>query len=303
VSRNGIAAIRRSYGCYLLLLPTFVLLAVFTFIPFVWAFSTSFYAYEIGGDSRFVGLQNYVTFFRDPTFWPSLGHMAFLTLFGVGVVMVFPLVYAKLIHSLSSERARYVYRVVFLVPLAFPVVAMVLLWNGLVFGEYGIVNETLRFVGLGGLARAWLADPRTVLWAIAFLGFPWANGIQILIYYAGFANIPESVQEAAELDGATGLSKFFRIELPMIFSQIKLLVILAVIAGVQGFEIVFILTQGRPGFESMVPGLWMYYNAFSFQKMGVACSIGVFLFVLVLGLTALNLKYFRSSEELQGVRP
>ena len=67
----------------------------------------------------------------------------------------------------------------------------------------------------------------------------------------------------------------------------------------QSFEGLFILTQGRPGFRSMVPGLWMYYNAFSFQRMGYACAIGVILFLLILTLTVLNLRYFRSSEDLQ----
>ena len=85
----------------------------------------------------------------------------------------------------------------------------------------------------------------------------------------------------------------------MVLSQIKLLMILTIIAGVQGFEGMFILTQGRPGFRSMVPGLWMYYNAFSFQRMGYACAIGVVLFVLIFALTALNLKYFRTSEDIQ----
>jgi len=76
--------------------------------------------------------------------------------------------------------------------------------------------------------------------------------------------------------------------------------ILTVIAGVQGFEHIFILTEGGPGFKSMVPGLWMYYNAFSFQRMGYACAIGVVLFAVILSLTILNVKYLKTSESLQG---
>jgi raffinose/stachyose/melibiose transport system permease protein len=148
------------------------------------------------------------------------------------------------------------------------------------------------------LTRGWLSDPRTVLWAIVFIGFPFAGGINILIYYAGLAGIPESVHEAAELDGARGVGKFLTIDVPLVRSQIKLLSILTVIGTVQGFEGMFILTRGGPGFESMVPGLWMYMNAFSFQRMGYACAIGVILFLLILGLTILNMRYFRSSEEL-----
>jgi len=134
---------------------------------------------------------------------------------------------------------------------------------------------------------------------VMFMGFPFAGGINILIYYAGLAGISESVHEAAELDGAKGLYKFLKVDVPLVMSQIKLLTILTVIGTVQSFETLFIMTKGGPGFRTMVPGLWMYMNAFSFQRMGYACAIGVILFLLILGLTVLNLRYFRSSEDLR----
>ncbi|MBE3070741.1 MAG: sugar ABC transporter permease [Planctomycetes bacterium] len=289
----------QNLGCYGLLLPTFVLLAVFCFVPFVWAFTTSFYSYEIGGDSAFVGLANYGEYLGDPTFWSSFSNLFFLTVFSVVVNVVFPFGVAKLIFSLSSERARYVYRIIFLVPIVVPGVAVLMIWGGMIYGDNGFVNELFRALGLEGLARGWLSDPNTVLWAVAFIGFPFAGGINILIYYAGLANIPESVHEAAQLDGAGGLRKFFTIDVPLVLSQVKLLVILTVIGVVQGFQGMFILTRGGPGFRSMVPGLWMYFNAFSFQRMGYACAIGVVLFLIILVLTVLNLKYFKSAEDVQ----
>jgi ABC-type sugar transport system permease subunit len=80
----------------------------------------------------------------------------------------------------------------------------------------------------------------------------------------------------------------------------KLLVMLTIIGGIQAFENILILTRGGPGFRSTVPGLWMYFNAFSFQRMGYACAIGVVLFLLILSVTVMNLKYFRSAEDVQG---
>ena len=88
----------------------------------------------------------------------------------------------------------------------------------------------------------------------------------------------------------------------MVLSQLKLILILTLIGGIQGFENIFILTRGGPGFETTVPGLWMYFNAFSFQRMGYACAIGVLLFAVIFGLTLINMKYFKSSEEIQGVQ-
>lgn len=285
---------------YFLLLPTFLLLGVFSLVPFVWAFATSFYEYEVGETPTFVGFANYVEYARDYTLLESFRNMLFLTAFAVVVTVVVPLTVAKLIFSLSSPRASYFYRILFLIPVLVPGVAVQLIWQGMIYSDAGIVNEVLRWFGMDHLARGWLSDPETVLFALAFIGFPFCGGINILIYYAGLTSIPESVHEAAVLDGATGIKKFFVIDVPLVMSQIKLLTILTVIGGIQSFESIFILTRGGPGFKSMVPGLWMYFNAFSFQRMGYACAIGVVLFFLILGMTVLNMVYFRSSEDLTG---
>jgi len=123
-----------------------------------------------------------------------------------------------------------------------------------------------------------------------------------LIYYAGLSSIPESVNEAALLEGCVGLKKFFLIDIPMVLSQLKLILILTVIAGVQGFESLIILTGGGPGYRTTVPGLMMYFNAFSFQRFGYACAVGVFLFALIFTLTIINIKFFKSAEELQATK-
>lgn len=293
---------RQAMSCYLLLFVPVALLAVFTYIPVVWAFSKSLYEFEVGGDARFVGLGHYIEYFtKDPTTFPSMANMLFLTIVGCCVRLSFPLVVAKLISSLPRERWRYFYRILFLVPIVVPGVAVQLIWQG-ILAEQGVVNEILRMIGLDGLTRGWLTDPDTALYALACIGFPFIGGFEVLIYYAGLSNIPDSVNEAAMLEGCTGVKKFFMIDIPMVLSQLKLILILTIIAGVQGFENIFILTQGMPGFKTMVPGLWMYYNAFSFQRFGYSCAIGVVLFIIIFILTFINFKYFKSSEEVQAVR-
>lgn len=299
--RRIVTEVHDAIGCYALLAPALALLAVFSLIPFIWAFTTSFYRYEVGGEGEFVGFANYVEYLtRDPTFLPSVGNMLFLTGFMAVVGLCIPLLVAKLIFELAQlggEGAAYFYRVMFLVPIVVPAVAIQMIWAGLVYGDDGLLNNVLALVNLP--PQGWLTDPQMVLWCIAFVGFPFAQGINVLIYYAGLSGIPQSVHEAARLDGVSGARKFFSVDVPMVLSQIKLLAVLTIITGIQGFEAVFVMTQGGPGFESTVPGLWMYYNAFSFQRMGYACAIGVLLFLLILGLTAVNLRYFRSSEDIQ----
>ena len=295
--------LRFALGCYLLVSVTLVLLSIFVYLPVIWAFTKSLFEFEVGSASKFVGLANYIEFLTlDPITWVSLFNMLFLTFFAVCVRLTFPLVVAKLIHSLPNERWRYIYRIVFLVPIVVPGVAIQLIWVSLIYGDRGLLNEFLRGIGLSGWVTGWLSDPSTALMAVAMVGFPFAGGFEVLIYYAGLSGIPESVNEASLIEGCVGIRKFFLIDIPMVLSQLKLILLLTIIAGVQGFENLLILTRGGPGFTTTVPGLWMYYNAFSFQRMGYACSIGVCLFVLIFGLTLLNIKYFKSSEELQGTR-
>jgi raffinose/stachyose/melibiose transport system permease protein len=210
-----------------------------------------------------------------------------------------PLIVAKLILSLTSERWRHLYRVAFLLPVVVPSVAVLLIWQSLIYSQQGILNEVLQAVGLGAFRRAWLADPATAMLAVIFIGFPWIGGFEVLIYYAGLSAIPQSVNEAAQLEGCVGLRKFLLIDIPMVMSQLKLMLVLTIIAGIQGFQNLLIVTRGGPGYATYVPGLQMYFNGFSYQRFGYACAIGVILFALIFGCTLLNMVYFKSSEELQ----
>lgn len=291
--------------CYPFVLPTVLLLAVFSIVPFLWALAMALYQYEAGGTPKYVGFSNFVQWFRDPVFCTSMAHMAFLAVIAVIARCTVPLVLARVIYSLPTERQRHFYRIAFLLPMLFPGPAILLIWASVVYSDTGIINLILGGLGLESLTRGWLSNPSTALIAIAFVGFPFAGGFEILIYYAGFSNIPESVNDAAIIDGAGVLKKFFFVEFPMILSQVRMLVILAIIGASQGFETILILTSsepmgaGGPGFKTMVPGLWMYINAFLYQNLGYACAIGVFLFLFIMTLTLLNLRFIKSTSQIQ----
>jgi len=302
-SRIGSPKVWSTLQCYALLLVPVALLTLFIYLPVLWAFYKSLYEFEIGSPSRFVGLGNYREFlFLDPTTIPMALNMLFLTVFAVVARLTAPLIAAKLICSLPGDRSRYFYRLIFLVPILVPTIAMQLIWSGAIYSDQGLLNNLLTAVGLDQWTTGWLGDPRTALVALAFVGFPFVGGFEVLIYYAGLAGIPTSVNEAARLEGCVGIRKFFLIDIPMIMSQIKLILILTIIGGIQGFEGILVMTQGRPGFKTTVPGLWMYYNAFSFQRMGYACAIGVCLFVVILGFTILNMRLVRSTQDLEAGR-
>ena len=118
----------------------------------------------------------------------------------------------------------------------------------------------------------------------------------ILILLAGLQAIPYEIVESAMIDGATEMRRFWSIELPLIAGQIKLISVLTIMWGVQEFTAVFAMTQGGPINSTMVPGMWMFWNAFRINKMGYASAIGVVLFLITLVLTLINMKYITTEE-------
>jgi ABC-type sugar transport system permease subunit len=180
-----------------------------------------------------------------------------------------------------------------------PGVVLTLIWGFFYDTNLGLLNQLLEALGLGRWRQAWLGDAGLSLYALMFMGFPWVGGFPLLIYYAGLQSIPTDVFDSARIDGAAGLSRFRHIDLPLLMGQVKLLLVLGFIGGLQGFQTQLLLTNGGPAYTTMVPGLHMYQNAITFDRMGYACAMGVVLFLVILGITYLNLKYLRSSQEFE----
>jgi raffinose/stachyose/melibiose transport system permease protein len=280
---------------YLLLVPTFAFVIAFSYVP---AFSAIYHSFTIwsGGRARWVGLQNYVRMVRDPYLNASWINMVKLTAFHL-CIMAVPLINAVAIFRLTSPGWQYHFRVLFILPSIIPGVVVALVWVNF-FSLDGLFNQVLRFMGWGGITRGWLGDFDLALYALMFVGFPWPGGTTILFYLAGLMNIPAELIDAATVDGVNGWQRFWRLELPLVMGQVKLFVVLAVIGNIQGFAGPLIMTQGGPGFATMVPGLHMFYAATQRQQMGYASAIGTVLFVLIFALTYLNLRYIRSTVEM-----
>ena len=141
-------------------------------------------------------------------------------------------------------------------------VVTILVWRWLYAFDGGI-NIMLQTVGLETLTRSWLGDRGTVLYSIMFVGFPFVAGLNFLIYLAGLQGIAPELLDAAVVDGASAFQRFFHVELPLIRGQIRLLVMLTIVFWLRSFELPMIMTDGGPGWASMVPGLRMYQTVTS----------------------------------------
>ncbi len=287
---------------YGFVLPALALALVFDYYPAISGLYLSMTnTMEVGIQSQFVGLTNYVALFTSSIFLNSLWHM--LVLAGAGMIIgtVVPLLVAEMIFHLASGRWRYVYRLAFLAKMLVPGMVIVEVW-GYMLSVGGLLDRICQFLGLPGAQTGWLVDQHTALPAIIFIGFPWVAGVGILIYYAGLVAIDPEILDAAAVDGSGGLHRVLNVDVPLVLGQVKLTVILSAIGGFQGYFAQFLLTQGGPGWSTMVPGYYMYQSAFINGDMGLASAVGVFLFVLIFSITLINMKYLRSSQDFAGQR-
>lgn len=280
---------------YLMLVPTFALLLTFNYYPAFMGLYRSFFVWDVGLPAQFIGLGNFVKLFgEDTVFLKSLGNVSILTLWRVVSGVTIPFLVAELIFNLRNHVSQYTYRVLMILPAVVPGIVHLLLWQFIYDGTHGLLNAILGAVGLEGWKQPWLGNPKTALYAVIFMGFPWVSGVTVLIYLAGLQGISREVIDSAQVDGCTGLRRIFAIDVPLIMGQIKLITVLSIIGGLQSWVAVFVMTEGGPGTASMVPGLWMYNNAFLWNKMGYASAIGMFLFLLIFALTLFNMKFVKS---------
>lgn len=279
-----------------MMVPTFLFLIVFMYYPAFRAVYLSFYQWNGFTEPAFIGLDNYRTLINDQMLRTSIWRLAILT--GASVLqLALPLFAAEMIFHLKSEFAQYWYRVLFVIPVVVPLVTSILIWRYIFDPSVGLANELLDGIGLGMLANDWLAHQDTALLTLILIGFPWISAFNLLIFTAGLQAIPGELLDSAELDGANGFTRFRTIDFPLILGQVKLLVILTIIASLQAFAFILILTNGGPGTSTTVPGLVLYQSAFQYSRFGYATAIGTVIFIVILILTYINLKYITSSTE------
>ena len=247
----------------------------------------------------------------DTTLWSGFG-VTFILVVANLVKMVPSIVTAVVIHRLKSERWRYIYRVLFVVPMIVPAMVGLLVWKAFYDPTQGILNRILFNTGLidlliwvdnlfgwevfhVGTNPSWLGDAALVIPSLIFWGFPWVGTVGVLIYLTGLAGIDDSVYEAGDLDGVGWFKKFLYIELPLILTQVRINLVLMIIATLQTYGQILILLgdAGGPRGVALVPGLYMFRSAFVELYAGKACAIGLILFAFILVLTEINNRFVR----------
>jgi raffinose/stachyose/melibiose transport system permease protein len=267
------------------------------FLPAVSSFYHSLTIWDGFRPPRWAGLQNYQEMFTSSEIRKGVVNMVILGVTQMIRIIICPLFAAGLIYRLRSERWAYFFRLLFVIPIVIPGIVGILVWKQLYEPNVGFFNTILHALSLP--TSEWLNNPDTALFSLIFMGFPWIDGVDVLIILAGLLAIPMEVIEAAIMDGAKGFRRFFAIELPLLIPQIRLIVILNVIYVIQTFGWQLVVTRGGPNFSTTVPAWLIYKEAMLGQRYGMASAIGVVLFILVFVLTLINNASIRSNVEYQ----
>ncbi|AGA57787.1 MULTISPECIES: sugar ABC transporter permease [Thermobacillus] len=279
------AAWKNQLTGYAFISPFLLGFLIFTAFPIAASLYLSFTDYDLFTAPSWVGFEQYERMFAgDPKFWRSL-RVTFLYVFvGVPLRLTFALLIALLLNRAS--RAVGLYRTVYYLPsIIGGSVAVSIMWRNL-YGDEGIINLALNLIGLESVR--WFADPAAALWMLITLSV-WQFGSSMLIFLAGLKNIPPSLYEAASVDGANPLQRFFRITMPLLTPVILFNTIMQTIAAFMTFIPAYIISKGEGGplDGTLLYSLYLFRQAFVFYDMGYASAMAWILLLIVALLTAL----------------
>jgi raffinose/stachyose/melibiose transport system permease protein len=265
-----------SRGYWLYLIPGMVGFVVIVVVPFFMNLAISFTTWKGIGIPKWAGLKNYERLLADDTFWHSLVNTAAFVLAmaviptAIGVLLA-ALLFDYVSARFSSALASF-FRAGFYLPQILPVSAAGILW-GWMFNPFGIINAMFDAIGLGALKQNWLGDPSFALYALMVVMIWLQLGYCLVVFMSGLARVDPSLQEAAELDGAAWLQRFWTITVPLLKPEIFVVGLTTTIAALKVFAPVFVLTTGGPDNATMVPSQMAYHQFFATNRVGYGAAI------------------------------
>jgi raffinose/stachyose/melibiose transport system permease protein len=274
-----------SYGHWWWALPAIVLVIA---VHYAATLTGGFFAFTNWtglGDWEFVGLDNFVRIFQDPTLVGSLWNTLFLAFGSVLLTNIFGLGFALAINR--TLKTRYILRTLLFMPVVLSPLAVAYVWK-FIFQFNGPLNGLLSAVGLGDLQKVWLADPTWSIWAILMTVVWQQTGFVMVIYLAGLASVPVEIEEAAALDGANLAQRFRHVTVPAIRPSIAIATTLGIIQGLRIFDQILALTGGGPAGATETLATEIYKQAFSLGQFGFGSSLALVLTVIILAFAIIQ---------------
>jgi len=274
---------RANLVAYAYIAPAMLLFLAFAFAPFLHAIWLSFFDWDGITIGTWTGLGNYKAIFADPLVRSSFLHSVVLIVFFSTIPVVLGLIIAAVFTTVPVRGAT-AFRVAIFLPQVVSSVVVGVIWNW-IYASDGPLNQGLRAIGLGGAARPWLGDFLWALPAIGMIGAWMLLGICMVLFVAGVQQIPGTLYDAVRVDGGGRLAELLTVTLPGLRYEFGVVLTLTVVGALRTFDLVFVMTRGGPGTQTVVPGLLLYNRAFVDGRVGQACAIAVVLAALVFAVT------------------
>lgn len=275
----------RQFVGFLFAVPALALFAVFAVVPSLQVFGLSLFDYSLTSPPEFVGLKNFAYLSSDPRFLESVGQTVFYAVGTYGTALVLALLLAQVL--VEKVRGAWVVRLMWFLPLATSWVAAAIIWR-VVLHPDGMLNEAL------GLDVAWLTSSVTARWGLVMMSIWKETGFFLILFLAGMSTLPGDVFEAARIDGAGPIRRFWSITLPLLQPITLVCAIMAVLRGVQAFSAQKVLTNGAFGTE--VINLFVYKTAFESARMGRASAVAVIMFLALIAIAIVQMRALRRRD-------
>ena len=291
---NSFSLSNDSFSVIFLIVPALIFCAVFIFITAFWVIIGSFYSFGLTSlnDWEWVGLGNYVKAAQDEFFWIALKNN-FIIVFASIVLQVGVGTILAAILDRGIPYGKVIFRTIIFTPMVISSVAVSLIWLIIYDPNVGILNAIIKSIGLSPPMRGWLGDPNISIWMVMIVAGWQYTGFMMVLILAGLQGISKEVYDAAEIDGATGVSAFWYITLPMIRNILIVAILITTIGAFKVFEFIYILTQGGPSNATQVLGTYIFLQAFNLLHMGYANALSVVLLIIALILGWLQLQASR----------
>lgn len=279
---------------YAMLLPDVLGLLVFVFIPILYAFYISLHYWTGLSAMTFAGLKNYKKLLSDDLFLKSLWVTVKYTFMYVPAVFCLSLLVASLLNSLN-KRVQSFFRTAFFVPYAISTVIAGLMWSFMYDPMKGFLNQIIRFCG--GENQKFLASTTQALPSVVVVGVWLVLGYNSILFLSAMKDIPAEYYEAADIDGAGSIRKFFTITLPLLKDTTVFVVVMCAIASFQAFDQIKVMTAGGPANATTTSVLYTYRQAFETNQMGYSSALAFVLFLVIMVFTLLQMKILKGGED------
>ena len=289
---------KKNLGAFIFCIPGLLILAIFVYFPLIENIIYSFQGFSLSSTSKeFVGLDNYKELFSDPIIWQSIKNNVLYAVISIIFQVMFGLVIAAILEDKVFRKSERFFQTIFFIPTLLSLTVVCLLFEFIYNPQMGLLNSFFEAVGLDGLTRIWLGTRDTAMLSIIAVSQWQSFGYITMLFIVAIQKIPSDLYEAAIVDGAGKIRRFFTITCPMVKQMFFVTMVLTVSGAFTVFNEPYILTGGGAGTATMVLSLHMYQTGFVKNRMGYASAIAMLIFVITAVLSSVQFFSFGTGKE------